>query len=178
MYLRNHIHEHYPQADPDQIVLSGHSAGAHLISLLVLDKTHFQRHHYPLSSIRGVITMSGIYTLFNPIYDFKYSPGNLIFRALYSSSLLYPKGKTMMEYSPIEYINTNDELPPFLVISARFDMGLEVGARRFVEKLRNCHHQVDYQVIGGITTHDTIIIRFTTNNVHRHFFTFVRQNIK
>ena len=178
VYVRNHIHEHYPQADPDQIFLSGHSAGAHLISLLVLDKTHFQRHHYPLSSIRGVITMSGIYTLSSPTHDFKYSPGNLIFRALYSSNLLYPKGKTMIEYSPIEYINTSDELPPFLVMSARFDMGLEVDARRFVEKFRKCNRQVEYHVIGGMTTHGTISSKFATNDAHRHFFTFIRQNMK
>ena len=98
VYTRNHIREHYPQADSDQIFLSGHSAGAD-----------------PLSSIRGVITISGIYPLSNPIYDFKYSPGNLIFCALYSSNLLYPEGKTVIEYFPIEYINANDELPPFLV---------------------------------------------------------------
>ena len=100
VYIRDHIHEHCPQADPDQIFLSGHSAGAHLISLLVLDKTHFQRHNYPLSSIRGVITMSGIYTLSNPIHDSKYNPGNLVFRVLYSSNLRYAKGKTIVEYSP------------------------------------------------------------------------------
>lgn len=178
VYVRNHIHEHCPQADPDQIFISGHSAGAHLVSLLVLDKTYFQRHHYPLSSIRGVISISGIYTLSNPIYDFKYNLGNLLFRGLYSSNLLYPPGKTMIEYSPIEYINANEELPPFLVMSARFDMGLHAHARRFVEKFRKCNHQVEYHVIGGMTTHDTMIIRFTTNDTHRHFFTFIRQNVK
>ena len=178
VYIRNHIHEHHPQADPDQIFLSGHSAGAHLISLLVLDKTHFERHHYPRSSIRGVITMSGIYTLANPIHDSKYSPGNVVFRLLYSSNLRYPKGKTMVEYSPIEHINANDELPPFLVMSARYDMGLESNARRFVEKLRKCNHEVQYHVFGGMTTHDTIVTMFTTNDARRHFFSFVRQYMK
>src|SRR5262245_25408656 len=124
VYIRDHIHEHYPQADTDQIFLSGHSAGAHLTSLLVLDKTHVERHQYSLSSIRGVITMSGIYTLSNPVHNSKNNIRNLIFRVLYSSNLRYPNGKTMIEYSPIEYIKENDQLPPFLVMSARFDMGL------------------------------------------------------
>jgi acetyl esterase/lipase len=179
VYIRDHIHEHYPQADPDQIFLSGHSAGAHLISLLILDKTHFERLNYPLSSIRGVIAMSGIYTLSNPVHDSKYNIGNLIFRILYSSNLLYPEEKTLIEYSPIEYINENDDqLPPFLVMSARFDLGLEVDARRFVEKFRQCNHQVEYHIIGGMTTHGTIASKFSKNDAHRHFFTFIRQHMK
>ena len=121
--------------------------------------------------------MSGIYTLANPIHDSKYSPGNVVFHLLYSSNLRYPKGKTMVEYSPIEYINANDELPPFLVMSARFDMGLEVDARRFVEKFRTYNQQVDYHVISR-TTHGTIASKFSSNDAHRHFFTFIRQHMK
>jgi acetyl esterase/lipase len=83
-----------------------------------------------------------------------------------------------MEYSPIEYIKENDQLPPFLVMSARFDMGLEVDARRFVEKLRTSNHQVEYHIIGGMTTHGTIASKFSKNDAHRHFFAFIRQNMK
>ncbi|CAF0826250.1 unnamed protein product [Adineta ricciae] len=178
IYVRDHIHEHYPQADPDQIFLSGHSAGAHLISLLTLDRSHFERHDLSLSSIRGVIAMSGIYTLANPIHDSKYHFRNLIFRILYSSNLLYPDGKTMVEYSPIEYIKDNDDIPPFLVMSARFDMGLEVDARRFVQQFRQHDRQVEYHIIGGLTTHGTIASKFSTNDAHRHFFTFIRKHMK
>ncbi|CAF5054246.1 unnamed protein product, partial [Rotaria magnacalcarata] len=68
-------------------------------------------------------------------------------------------------------------LPPFLVMSARFDMGLEIDAQRFVEKLRQHNYQVEYYVIGGITTHGTIASRFSKNEARRHFFTFIRQNM-
>ncbi|CAF1441871.1 unnamed protein product [Adineta ricciae] len=178
IYVRDHIHEHYPQADPDQIFLSGHSAGAHLISLLILDRSHFERHNLSLASIRGVIAMSGIYTLANPIHDSKYNFRNLIFRILYSSNLLYPDGKTMVEYSPIEYIKDNDDIPPFLVMSARFDMGLEVDARRFVQQFRQYDRRVEYHIIGGLITHGTIASKFSTNDAHRHFFTFIRKHMK
>ncbi|CAF4058204.1 unnamed protein product, partial [Rotaria sordida] len=56
-------------ADPNQIFLSGYSAGAHLISLLVLDKSHLHRHEFPLSIICDVITISGIYSLANSTHD-------------------------------------------------------------------------------------------------------------
>ena len=177
VFIREHIHEHYPQADPDQIFLSGHSAGAHLISLLILDNTHFQRHNLLLSSIRGIVTMSGIYTLSNPVHDSNHHPNNWIFRILYSSNLHFPKGKKMNEYSPIEYIEENQSLPPFLVMSARFDMGLEIDAQRLVQRLRQYNHTVDYHVIKG-TTHGTIASKFAKNDAHRHFFHFIRQNLK
>ncbi|UJR27974.1 hypothetical protein I4U23_009232 [Adineta vaga] len=178
IYIRDHIHEHYPQADPEQIFLSGHSAGAHLISLLVLDNSHFQRHNLSLETIRGVIAMSGIYTLTHPTHDSKYNFRNLVFRALYSSNLLYSEGKTILEYSPIEYIKEDENLPPFLVMSARFDMGLEVDARRFVQRFRQYNYPVEYHIIGGMTTHGTIASKFATNDAHRHFFTFIRQHVK
>ena len=178
IYVRDHISEHYPHADPDQIFLSGHSAGAHLISLLVLDPSHFERHHLSMSPIRGVIAMSGIYTLANPVHDSQHDFRNLVFRVLYLSNLLYPEGKTRVEYSPIEYITEDKVLPAFLVMSARFDMGLEVDARRFVQRFRTCGHEVEYHIIGGMTAHDTIVTRFAKNDAHRHFFAFIRQRVK
>jgi acetyl esterase/lipase len=121
--------------------------------------------------------MSGIYTLSNPIHDSRNNIRNLVFRILYTSSLLYPEGKKMNEYSPIEYIKENEELPPFLVMSAQFDMGLEVDARRFVERFRQCNYPVEYHIIGGMTTHGTIASQFSKNDAQRHFFTFIRQHM-
>lgn len=177
IYIRDHIHDHYPNADPEQIFLSGHSAGGHLVSLLVLDPSHFLRHNFPLSSIRGVITISGIYTLTHPAHESKHHINNLIFRVLYASNLLFPEGKEIQEYSPIEYIKENRTLPPFLVMSARYDMGLEVDARRFVARLQQCQYQVEYHTIRG-TTHGTIASKFSKHDARRHFFDFIRRNVK
>ncbi|CAF3581396.1 unnamed protein product [Rotaria socialis] len=91
VYVRDHINEHCPDADPDQIFLSGHSAGAHLASLLVLDESYFHRHEFSLSNVHGVIAASEIYSLTNPIHDSKMNIQNLIFRLFYSINLLYPK---------------------------------------------------------------------------------------
>src|SRR5690242_17065827 len=86
------------------------------------------------------------------------------------------KEKKMNEYSPIEYIKENEELPTFLVVSARFDMGLEVDAKRFVEKLKNCHHSLDYFIVN--VTHATIASKFAKNNAHKHFYLFIRQHMR
>ncbi len=46
IYIRDHINEHHPDADSYQIFLSGHSAGAHSITLLFLDKSPLLRHEF------------------------------------------------------------------------------------------------------------------------------------
>lgn len=176
IYVHEHINEHCPNADRDQIFLSGHSAGAHLISLLILDKSHLNRYQYPYSNIRGVIPMSGIYSLKNPTHDSVNNIQNWIFRILYSSNLIYPEGKNLIQYSPFEFIEIDSILPPFLVLSAKYDMGLEVDARRFVDKLKKCQHNVEYDVVNG--THGSIASDFSKNQARQHFFNFIRQHMK
>lgn len=181
IYIRDHINEHCSQADINQIFLSGHSAGAHLISLLVLDRSHFIRHEFSLQNIRGVIPMSGIYSLNNPTHLSPNHIRNWIFRILYSSNLRFPSNKTRDDFSPIEYIrsiNEGQNLPPFLVMSARFDMGLEVDAKRFVERLQQCGHHVEYQIIGRWTTHASMANRFSQNDAHRYFLQFIDEQKK
>jgi len=49
--------------DPSKIYASGHSAGAHLVSLLALDEKHLRKFDLDRKSIAGVIAMSGIYNV-------------------------------------------------------------------------------------------------------------------
>jgi arylformamidase len=45
--------------DPDQIVLMGHSAGAHLIALVGTDPSYFSAAGVPMSAVKGVILLDG-----------------------------------------------------------------------------------------------------------------------
>src|SRR6185295_3087836 len=47
--------------DPSRIYLNGHSAGAHLVSLLALDEKYLRQFDLPRTAIRSVIAMSGVY---------------------------------------------------------------------------------------------------------------------
>lgn len=47
--------------DPDRIVLSGHSAGAHIAALVALDRHYLDDVGVPHAAIRGVVTLSGPY---------------------------------------------------------------------------------------------------------------------
>lgn len=48
-------------ADPNRIVLSGHSAGSHIIAMIALDPQYLTRVGVPMAAIKGVAGLSGPY---------------------------------------------------------------------------------------------------------------------
>lgn len=49
--------------DPERIILCGHSAGGHLVSLVCCDPIYFKTEKVNPSSIKGVISISGVYEI-------------------------------------------------------------------------------------------------------------------
>jgi acetyl esterase/lipase len=45
--------------DPDKIVVSGHSAGGYLASMVALDKSHMKKHRIDANRILGIVPFSG-----------------------------------------------------------------------------------------------------------------------
>ena len=60
-WTKNNIAKH--GGKPDRIVISGHSAGGHLVALLATDDTYLKAEGLTLKDIKGVIPISGIYSL-------------------------------------------------------------------------------------------------------------------
>jgi acetyl esterase/lipase len=54
---------------PDRVFLSGHSAGGHLVSLLLFDKRYLAAAGVDADRLAGIIPMSGIFDLTQPIDD-------------------------------------------------------------------------------------------------------------
>jgi acetyl esterase/lipase len=71
--------------DPRRVILSGHSAGAHMIALLLLRgvETYGLPRHIREGCIRGVVLISGVYSLEAPMYHRRHYPRNVIFRSAY-----------------------------------------------------------------------------------------------
>lgn len=59
--------------DPQNLVLMGHSSGAHVVALLGTDASYLSKAGVKISSIRGVIAVDG--SNYNAIADFMDSPG-------------------------------------------------------------------------------------------------------
>jgi arylformamidase len=49
--------------DPEQLFVSGHSAGGHLVALLATDERYLKAEGLSLKAIRGAIPISGVYVL-------------------------------------------------------------------------------------------------------------------
>ncbi|MBI5591419.1 MAG: alpha/beta hydrolase [Deltaproteobacteria bacterium] len=122
--------------DPESVYLFGQSAGAHLVSLLSTDDQYLKSNGFSLSDIRGTVSMSGVYNL----YDFSKYPMNPLGLSLedilmYKAMLLNAFGgwdqTTLDGASPWQFIN--ERQPPMLVVSTEDDMpGFEAEADRFI----------------------------------------------
>src|SRR5207237_768975 len=57
--------------NPDELFLCGHSAGGHLVSLLATETSYLTNEGVPISAIKGVIPVSGVYRI--PSFDLNLS---------------------------------------------------------------------------------------------------------
>lgn len=85
-------HEHIRGygGDPARIVLMGHSAGGHLVSLLSTDATYLQSVGLQLCDIKGTISVSGVYTI--PAEPLKLSLGGTEANAFHWNQLVPLRG--------------------------------------------------------------------------------------
>ena len=122
--------------DPGSVYLFGQSAGAHLVSLLSTDDRYLNANGFSLSDIRGTISMSGVYNLYDctkyPLNPLGLSQEEIL---MYKAMLLDAFGgwdKTTLDgASPWQFIN--ERQPPMLIISTENDMpGFETEAEKFI----------------------------------------------
>ncbi|MCI0343045.1 MAG: alpha/beta hydrolase [Planctomycetales bacterium] len=114
-WLVAHAAEH--GGDPKRLVLSGHSAGGHLVTLVTLDPTYLAAHGLEPKAIRGVAAISGVYVI-RPEGE---SWGD--FPAVFGTD-----PEVRKKASPLTHVKGDH--PPFLVLFAERDfLGLPAQAR-------------------------------------------------
>jgi acetyl esterase/lipase len=177
-WVRKHIAEY--GGDPDRIVLMGHSAGGHLVTLLVTDDSYLSDPALGLGAgdrkaIRAVVSLSGVYRVPEPeefrsmssdIIDnlvgegdsrkfmrpalFAFSRGFNPFRMVFGSDLGVRK-----KASPIAHVRKG--LPPMLLLQAESEVpGLRAMTTDFAKALRGHGNVVEVAEIED-TTHRTIL---------------------
>jgi acetyl esterase/lipase len=100
----NNIGKHGGKAD--QIIISGHSAGGHLVALLATDETYLKAEKLSRENIKGVIPVSGVFSIrHNERNEPVFGKDEEV--AKNASPLLHVEGK----------------LPPFLILYAEKDLG-------------------------------------------------------
>jgi acetyl esterase/lipase len=105
---------------PDQLFISGHSAGGHLAALLATDEVYLKAVGLTVQAIRGIIPISGVYDL---------TAGNRVFAATFGTD-----AKTRQEAAPLAHIHPG--VPPSLIIYA--DADLPVCGKRPSEEFCRC----------------------------------------
>eukprot|EP01122_Echinamoeba_exundans_P016980 TRINITY_DN878_c0_g1_i1.p1 TRINITY_DN878_c0_g1~~TRINITY_DN878_c0_g1_i1.p1 ORF type:complete len:354 (-),score=85.56 TRINITY_DN878_c0_g1_i1:6-1067(-) len=90
--------------DIERFFLTGHSAGAHLVSLIALDAQYVNAVGVPISFIKGVASISGIYTLSHPMDGGFNGWANWAYRKVYIHGTFGDVVKDWELASPITYV--------------------------------------------------------------------------
>jgi arylformamidase len=126
--------------DPNQLYVSGHSAGGHLATLVATDERYLKEQGLSLAAIKGVISID------TAGYDFSIYASrckNRILPVPYSITF----GQNPAEWnsaSPVTYIEAGKHIPPMaLIYSGDVGFGSEVlreqMAKEFGDKLTGAH---------------------------------------
>jgi acetyl esterase/lipase len=135
LWTREHIGEYGGRAD--QIFLSGHSAGGHLVALLGTNPTLLKTAPLSRADIQGVIPISGVYTI---------RPGGKAFGK---------DPEVCRQASPLTY--AKGQHPPFLILYAEKDgKNMDKMAEEFCKALQESKNTASTMLIKD-RNHGTIM---------------------
>lgn len=130
----------------DEIFVSGHSAGAHLASLLATNGTYLKAHNLTAKNIKGVMPISGIYMV----------PEGVM------TNVVGKSPGAALSASPTQHVTGKE--PPMLVLYADQDFGgCGAMSKVFVEKLTNAKVSATIEEITG-RTHVSIMSRILSSD--------------
>ena len=146
--------------DPDSVFVAGHSAGAHLASLLATNEKYLRNHSKSQDDIRGVIAISGVYDILDI--------DNGMVKKIFPKSL-------RSDASPSR--NVDRKTPPFILFYADNDMDdLDKHAYKMDKELAK------YKVYGKVVevperNHNTVLGRIGSSNekATREILSFIRK---
>jgi acetyl esterase/lipase len=145
--------------DPERIVVCGHSAGGHLVSLLATDEKYLKAEGRSRKDIRGVIGVCGVYCVED--LELKVSasaPGEWLSVNTKVSPFALVFGtdpEVLKQASPIRHVEPG--LPPFLLMNAGLDYSpLRKMTRAFATALEENCCDVEVKVVPW-RTHETVV---------------------
>jgi acetyl esterase/lipase len=134
--------------DTSKIVLTGHSAGGHLASLITLEPKYLRTVDLSPDMVKGVIGISGVYDL-DHFARRNWMAEHLMTRAAFGTS----RAKRN-EASPASHVRSG--APPFLLVNAEDDEKLEEEADELAALLQTTGSRAETAIILG-TNHFTIL---------------------
>jgi acetyl esterase/lipase len=172
--------------DTSQLFISGQSAGGHLVSLLATDESYLRAEGAKISDIRGVLSLSGVYTLpsgmgvssLPAVTGVPSGKETLQGRRARFASVFGTDPKVLRAAAPIAHIH--DGLPPFLVLYAENDPKiLRDMATEFVAALKKEKQSaVLVEALGRNHISELVFLGFKNDPVAEAMTTFLRQHAK
>ena len=116
--------------DVNRFFISGHSAGGHLASLLGIDPSHLQKYGVEPSTLKGVMSLSGVYDV--------------------AALPVFGEMDVRKAASPMKYVRKG--LPPFLITYCQWDYPfLPYQAREFSNAMRSSFNTAKLVYVPGLS---------------------------
>lgn len=140
-WAMRHVGEYGGRAD--RVFLGGHSAGGHLVTLLLLDPQYLRAEEVNPDGLAGIVPLSGVFDLTKAMDDTPEGGA-----AVYVHPPFGTDRRTLEAASPIKRLRKTPV--PILVILAGEDYRAMQGqSQRFVEAARQRGLSVGFEVIAG-----------------------------
>ncbi len=127
---------------PDRVFLSGHSAGGHLVTLLLLDPQHLRSEKVDADALAGVIPLSGVFDLSKPMDDTPEGGA-----AVYVHPPFGTDRRTLEGASPIRHLRKT-KVPLLVLLAGEDYRAMREQSQRFVDAARQKRLPVTFEVIG------------------------------
>ncbi len=127
----------------DRVFLSGHSAGGHLVTLLLFDPQYLQAEGLEPEILAGVIPLSGIFDLTRPIDD---TPEGGFARHIFPP--FGEQSRVLDAASPIRHLHPT-QVPILVVLAGNDYKDMQGQSRIFVEALQERRISATFETIPG-----------------------------
>jgi acetyl esterase/lipase len=128
--------------NPEQIFVSGHSAGGHLCALLATDEDYLKAEKLSLKNIKGVIPVSGVFVV-----------------STRQKNVFGEDAEVAKKASPQNHVR--EGLPPFLILYADSELGnLGKQAEAFAPALKEKKVEATI-LVGKDRNHGTIMMKMS-----------------
>jgi len=150
--------------DPERMIVSGHSAGSHILALLLVHDRFRSMLDFDVCELSGAVLFSG---------PFDFEQDNLL-----DEEFLRMMTVTEADFHEAQPINhPRADVPPLLVINGDRDVVTsEKQARRFAEAMQDAGADVEYVMLPG-GDHISVVLDMTPRRrgpAYQAFIAFVR----
>ena len=130
--------------DPNRIFLMGHSAGAHIVSLLATDATYLEAEGVSLTDIRGVISLDTQAYDINTLLENAPERTSRTYRSVFGDD-----PQNWKKFSPATYVETGQSIPPFFLVYSGQSSGRRELCELFAQALEEVGISATIQPAAG-----------------------------